>query len=243
MSTKSVNNESAWVKNLYQQLREKEGRVYADEEVWQLPQIDSHHRYYREWQLRKRSARRLIQYLQRKKGRLSILEAGCGNGWLSHQLASIPQSRVIGIDINTAELQQAIRVFSPVANLEFLYGDMRSEALSDMKADIIIFAACIQYFPSLPAIIEHSLKRLNRGGEIHLLDSPLYAPGETEAARIRTLDYYTELGFTGMADHYFHHSLADLTSFNYKILYQPSNFSFQLSTFKNPFPWVCIYNK
>ncbi|MEI9943398.1 MAG: hypothetical protein WDN26_04190 [Chitinophagaceae bacterium] len=40
---------------LYLTLREKEGRLYSDEEVLLLPDIKSFHPYYKEWQMRKKN--------------------------------------------------------------------------------------------------------------------------------------------------------------------------------------------
>ncbi len=233
-------NENAWVQNLYHPIREKEGRTYTDDEVLALPSTNPSHRHYQEWQLRKRSTGRLLQHLRRKRGLITIVEVGCGNGWLSRCMATVSGSRVIGIDINSVELQQAIRVFSHIPNLQFLYGDMQSDAVPDLSADFIVFAASIQYFPSLPAAIMHAKKKLRSNGEIHIIDSPLYKPAELEAAQQRTQDYYRNLGYPDMSGHYFHHSTTGLNDFNYKILYQPSAFQLSLSPFKNPFPWICI---
>src|SRR5215203_4755336 len=72
---------------LYMQLRKKEQRLYTDEEVRNLPQVIAAHPHFKEWQLRKKSCGRLIEYLDQKNKPLHILEIGCGNGWLSAQLA------------------------------------------------------------------------------------------------------------------------------------------------------------
>ena len=243
MSSVLHNNQHAWVQDLYHPMRHQEGRVYTDEEVLDLPATLPTHRHYQEWQFRKRSTRRLVQYLERKKGLITILEVGCGNGWLSRCLASVSGSRVIGIDINSVELQQATRVFSHIPNLQFLQGDMQSDIVSDGTADIIVFAASIQYFSSLSSVIRHAMKKLRKDGEIHIIDSPIYKPGELDAARKRTMDYYHKMGYAGMSEHYFHHDTTSLDEFNYKMLYQPSTLQFSLSPFKNPFPWICIPKK
>ena len=243
MSGVLTDSHNAWVQKLYHPIRLREGRVYTDEEVLELPSTMSTHRYYQEWQLRKRSTRRLVQYLQRKKGLITILEVGCGNGWLSRCLATVNGSRVIGMDINTVELQQATRVFSHIPNLKFLYGDMQSDIVPDATEDIIVFAASIQYFPSLRVAIRHAMKKLRNGGEIHIIDSPIYKPSELDAARKRTMDYYSKMGYAGMTDYYFHHDTTSLDEFNHKMLYQPSALQFSWSPFKNPFPWICIPKK
>src|SRR5258706_245630 len=114
-----------------------------------LPDIDKTHQYYKEWQIRKASSQKLTAHLKRKKRPLDILEIGCGNGWLSNQLASIPESKVIGTDINFIEVQQAARIFYYKPNLHFIYGHADSGIFEDKQFDIIIYAASIQYFFSL----------------------------------------------------------------------------------------------
>jgi ubiquinone/menaquinone biosynthesis C-methylase UbiE len=219
-----------------------ENRLYSDDELLKLPNIDDGHTHYREWQIRKRSALRLVRYLAGKKKALEILEIGCGNGWLSHQLAEIPGTKVTGLDINFTELQQAARVFSDDPNLIFIQGDIRSGILSDRQFDTIVFAASIQYFSSLKKIVYLTLSYLKPGGEIHIVDTPFYRPAEIEAARRRTIAYYTSLGYPEMADFYFHHSSNDLRSFHYSAFYNPNSLRnrFRLSRNKALFPWIRI---
>jgi|ERR1700733_10080540 len=217
-----------------------ENRLYTDEELEKLPDIDSGHTHYREWLMRKRSSQRLVRYLAARKKSMDILEIGCGNGWLSRQFANIPGSQVTGVDINFTELQQAARVFNDNPNLVFIHGDIRSGILSDRLFDSIIFAASIQYFPSFKKIVYFSLTYLKPGGEIHIADTHFYRPEEIEKAKRRTIAYYVSLGYPEMADFYFHHSLADLGSFHYKTGYDPHSFRSRLLRKKDPFPWIRI---
>src|SRR5215218_10047902 len=101
----------------YISLRGKEGRIYSDEQVSELPQVTDDHLYKKEWDVRKASCKRLIEYLQKKEGPLKILEIGCGNGWLANQLATLEGASVKGVDINWIELDQAARVFADVKTL------------------------------------------------------------------------------------------------------------------------------
>ena len=130
-------------------LRRKENRLYTDEQLKWLPEIEVSHPHYKEWQARKRSCNKLIQHLGNKRTDLNILDVGCGNGWLCHHLSKIPGSSVAGIDINKTELDQAKRVFDHIENVEFFYGGIDNESIRNEKFDAIIFAASIQYFPSL----------------------------------------------------------------------------------------------
>src|SRR6185503_17845788 len=154
---------------LYTQLRQREGRIYTDTEVSNLPEIRSSHPHYKEWQIRKESSQKLIDHLKKRKQPLDILEIGCGNGWLSHKLAEIPESKIIGADINFAEVQQAARVFHHKPNLHFIYGDAESGLFEDRQFDVIVFAASIQYFPSLSNPINNAIRLLKSKGNIHII--------------------------------------------------------------------------
>ena len=156
---------------LYPGSRDRCVRGYTDEEVGQLPDLPKIHPQHRYWRLRKASGDRLVRYLAFKKKALSILEVGCGNGWLSFQLSSIPGHRVLGLDRDLHVLQQAARVFRHQPNLKFMYGDFYSEIVQGLTFDIIVFSASIQYFPSLEEVLTESLLRLKEEGEIHIVDT------------------------------------------------------------------------
>jgi len=141
-----------------------------------LPRLGKAHSRYREWAGRATSCNRLVRYLAGNKKAAHILEIGCGNGWLSHQLSSVPDSRVIGLDPNLNELRQAARVFRHQSNLKFIYGDFYSDILQDLSFDIIVMAGSVHQFPSLPLIIGDVLPHLRARGELHLLDSCLFRP-------------------------------------------------------------------
>jgi ubiquinone/menaquinone biosynthesis C-methylase UbiE len=223
----------------YIALRRKENRVYSDVEVAQLPDIDVRHQHYKEWMIRKVSAKKLIDFLKKKKQPLKILEVGCGNGWLSNQLSRIENSDVTGLDINSEEVQQAERVFRN-NRLKFVCGEIHSAILADCKFDVIIFGASVQYFESLKDIVNAAFERLNESGEMHIIDSPFYSKDEVMAARKRSKDYYTRLGFPEMVEYYFHHSIEELQPYNFKVLYKPSLIKNKFFRNNSPFPWLCI---
>jgi ubiquinone/menaquinone biosynthesis C-methylase UbiE len=226
---------------LYTRLRQKEGRNYTDEEVANLPSINKAHPNYKEWKTRERSFKRLVSYIKGKNVQLNILETGCGNGWLSAQLASDIKGIIIATDINKTELAQAKRVFADKINLSFIEGDIRNIHFEN-KFDIIIFAASIQYFSSFEEITRVALSLLNKGGEIHILDTYFYKADEIENARQRSEEHYRSIGYEGMAECYFHHAVDSLKQFNYKILSDPTVFKNRFFGNRDPFPWICITN-
>ena len=224
---------------LYMLVRQKEQRVYSNHEIMSLPEIDTHHKQYYEWSVRKDSSKSLITYLKKKNQFLKILEIGCGNGWLSHKLAEIPRTEVTGLDINLAELQQAANVFTN-SNLQFVYGDIRENILKNRQFDIIIFAGSIQYFSSPAEIINLTLESLTASGEIHIIDSFFYTEKEVEAAKQNCREYYRKMGYPDMANYYFHHLLNDMYRFNCTVKRQRTSFFKKLFLKRNVFPWLCI---
>jgi len=224
---------------LYIDLRCHEKRLYTDEEVAWLPDAADDNVHKKEWEIRKASCRQLIKYLSRKKSPLKIVEVGCGNGWLSYQLSQIPHASVVGLDVNLVELQQAKRVFHSIQNLDFLYGGLEDISRHE-KFDLIVFAASIQYFPSLLDIVETALERLNDKGEIHIIDSHFYDEAGVEEARRRSRQYFENKGFDKMNDFYFHHTLRELDGFHYTIIHDPNSMLNKILKSKNPFHWICI---
>ncbi|CAN5138591.1 class I SAM-dependent methyltransferase [soil metagenome] len=223
---------------LYINVRYREKRVLTDCQLMFLPEIDANHLHYREWQVRKRSSERLTNYLAKKNKPLKILEIGCGNGWLSSKLSAVPGTRVVGLDINQVEIIQANRVFKK-QNLEFIWDSFKPDLFYKAKFDVILFAASIQYFASLPDVLNDALKCLAEKGEIHILDTHFYKINEISKAEQRTANYYSDLGYPEMAAHYFHHSLNGFQQFNYKILADPGSLVNRISK-KEPFYWIAV---
>jgi ubiquinone/menaquinone biosynthesis C-methylase UbiE len=224
---------------IYIASRQSESRVYTDEQVAQLPYIDPHHIHHDEWQARNRSSEKLKNYLANKNKPLSILEIGCGNGWLSAKLAALKNSTITGIDINKTEVSQARRVFSGMSNVSFSAGGLK-EMPDGKKFNVIVFAASIQYFPSFERVVRDAFSYLNDAGEIHILDSHFYYPDELESAKQRSMAYYHSTGFDKMAEYYFHHSYDSLRGFKYKIIFNSYCLKNKMFRKKDPFPWICI---
>jgi 2-polyprenyl-3-methyl-5-hydroxy-6-metoxy-1,4-benzoquinol methylase len=223
---------------LYLAVRKYEGRVYTDEEVSQLPDISPSHKYYNEWQLRKRSAGRLMAYLAKKDTPLKILEIGCGNGWLSAKLAEIPGAQVTGLDINLTEINQARRVFNK-EGLRFVNGIIDSDELLSERFDVIVFAAVLPYFSSVADTLQMALDKLYSRGEVHIIDTNFYTPNNADNAIQRCRVYYDAMNFPAMASRYFHHQLKELDGFKYEVLINPASIFNRISK-KEPFYWISI---
>ena len=230
--------------DLYLRVREKEGRLYSDQTVARLPDIPADHPLVDEWRARAESANRLAHYIARLPQPPRILELGCGNGWLSRKLASIGGVRVWGLDRGGSELAQAWRLFH-ASNFAFVNADIFCSPFAPHGFDLIVLASVIQYFPDLAALLRPLQKLLMPGGEIHVLDSPLYNENELASARERTRAYYASLGFPEMASYYFHHTVSSLHPFSPRWLYRPRDWQTRywrrLGWIMPPFAWFCIH--
>lgn len=227
---------------IYLKVREKEKRIYADEELLNLPFASNSNPHKEEWKLRAKSFKRFTKYLQTKNNSLNILDLGCGNGWFSGQLSKSYNHYYYCVDLNLKELKQGRKNFK-AEKLKFIYADIFSTEFPDAFFDIIFVNAAVQYFPNFKQLINRLLLLLSENGEIHLIDSPIYSEDGAKKAKQRTMDYYSSLGFPEMSGNYHHHSWNELKDFNYKILYNPSTIKNKLKKFftdDSPFPWIRI---
>lgn len=230
----------------YIAVRKAEQRIYDDAVVRHLPRIDASHPLAREWAIRENTLKKFRHHLQRSRRFRTLLDIGCGNGWMSHHISTVKNCRVIGLDLNRPELEQAVRVFGTSEKLTFVYGDILRDDFPAAGLDVILLASSIQYFPDVSLLLDRLLSLLKPGGEIHILDSPFYASAEIPAAQERSRQYYQEMGYPEMAGQYFHHSRESLTAYNPKLLHQPGTIAARVrqrikGTPESPFPWFYIW--
>lgn len=236
--------DKAAFEKLYLKVREKENRIYRDEEVSELPNVRNNHPHFEEWVIRKYSFKKLDKYLREKNKPLHILDIGCGNGWMSNALSEINNSLVTGFDINLYEIEQAQRVFKNNKGIKFIHDNGFENILTkDEKFDSIILAASIQYFPDIKNLIKKLFHLLNTGNEIHILDSHFYTGNNMNKAKEASLNYYNNIGFPEMGEYYYHHLWTELADFNFKIKNRSLFEKIFLKIFQtksNYFPWIII---
>lgn len=222
--------------NEYTTIRTKEKRMYDDEFVRRLPIVPKTHPLFEEWKLRGYTKTNFAAYLK-VNNCTSIIEVGCGNGWLTNLIQSYIGIPACGIDVGAKELEQAARISG--GKSVFVYGDIFSESFDGLTADAIVLSACIQYFPDVRKL----LRRLRKMGTVYIIDSPIYKPGKSPAAKQRSAAYFRSMGSPGMEKFYHHHERPALDEFKPEYLYDPSKgiWWFLNLLFKgSPFPWIKI---
>jgi ubiquinone/menaquinone biosynthesis C-methylase UbiE len=229
----------------YLKLRLKENRVHSDDIVRALPEFSAGHPNKKEWEMRKSTLQELVRQLA-ASGAKSVLELGCGNGWLSHNLAKSLNADICAVDVNEPELQQGARVFGGQENLCFVYANIFSAVFKPKKFDAIVLGSSVQYFQDLKNLFVTLFDLTAHTGTIYIVDSPFYkTQAESVAAKNRSKRYFDSIGFPEMAGQYFHHTFDELKDFNYKIPYNPTSLT---SLFKRKilkmtssvFPIICI---
>lgn len=229
----------------YLKLRDSEGRIYSDEALRKLPEVEKDHPLSGEWGIRSNSLDRVMAYLTRKQGPLTLLDIGCGNGWMSRCFAERLQAEVLGLDTNMLELKQGARVFKEVPGLCFAYGDIFEADTLEDSFDIVTLAGSVQYFPNVTLLLSRLVRFLKSHGELHIFDSPFYSKGERSAAKERSIQHFQKAGFPEMAAHYHHHLYTSLAPFSPISLYDPKSLSNRIARklFNpnlSPFRWIVI---
>jgi len=230
----------------YINIRKAENRIYSIDFIRNLPEVPKGTPHYHEWRVRRKSAQNLLQYLNKKKNGATILEIGCGNGWLAHlTAASSNDYNVVGLDVNLFELKQASEAFCDSSKVQFVHGNILDDIFVRDSFDVVILAASIQYFNNLQELFEHILPLVKNTGEIHILDSPFYSAGHLSEAKKRSTQYFAKLGYTEMEKYYFHHPLDSLKEFKFDIQYDPGTVTNRVLRKwfikdLSPFPWIRI---
>lgn len=206
---------------LYLAAREREGRRLDADAVRRLPEPPPGSPFAREWRTRASSARRLLAHLSRRLARV-VLDLGCGNGWLAARMARSLGARVTAVDVNRSELTLAAEAFTGVEGLELVLADVFEDCLPRGTFEAAVVASAAQYFPDLPRLLRRLFELLAPGGEVLLLDGPLWrSASEAAAAAARSRLHYDGVGAPDLASAFHHHERAVLAPFGPRWYYLP----------------------
>jgi ubiquinone/menaquinone biosynthesis C-methylase UbiE len=228
---------------MYHSLRTEEGWLYADEIVKDLPDIDRSDPHAPQWEIRKRSLKRLIGYLSLHAPGSTLLDLGCGNGWMANGFARAGFS-VCALDLNDHELQQGARVFEKTSDIEWLSGNIFGNILPLRYFKTIVLASSAQYFPDLRSLIARLSSLLTDDGEIHIIDTPFYSPKHRGEAVERSRQYYAKIGFPAFTSRYHHHTFDEIADYRPEIRVRTNailNLCRKLAGHQAiPFPWIIV---
>jgi SAM-dependent methyltransferase len=174
----------------YQLVRQAERRGATEAAYYRaLPFDDLSGQFAADWRIRARSFRAFTQHALQPRERefnrpLRILDLGAGNGWLSYRLAQRGHI-VAAIDllVNPQDGLGAYvhydATFTPVqAEFDRLPFDAA-------QFDLTIFNASLHYAVNYETTLREALRVLQPGGQIVVLDSPVYRSGNSGAQMVR----------------------------------------------------------
>lgn len=101
----------------------------------------------------------------------TILDLGCGNGWVTRALAKrLPDATVQGIDVSDEMIAIARDLTDDdVVNAVFYCGTVLDEALEDEKFDLIVGVESIYYMLPVEGHIHRLSSLMNDGGQLILV--------------------------------------------------------------------------
>jgi ubiquinone/menaquinone biosynthesis C-methylase UbiE len=88
---------------------------------------------------------------------LSVLDVGCYDGWILHQLSDLPFARMVGVEPrekNIAKGKKVREILNIPSNIEFRIGDI--DSLGQESFDIVICTGVLHHLESIP----RALRRL-----------------------------------------------------------------------------------
>jgi malonyl-CoA O-methyltransferase len=110
---------------------------------------------------------KLVQKLLPDLNGKSILDYGCGTGKFCHFAESKQASRIVGIDLSPAMIEQAKKLSNKT---EFICGDIRQVHLPKNCFDVIITALVLGHVENLGACLDALLQTMKTGGSIVITD-------------------------------------------------------------------------
>jgi SAM-dependent methyltransferase len=173
----------------YERIRSEEGRGSFNEEFYLgLPYKDASGRNTRQWTIRARTYRWLIEDALRPLAQSAkILDLGAGNGWMSYRLA-LAGFRPVAADLLTnsqdglaaaAHYHRHLAEKFPRFQAELTHLPFQNE-----QFDAVIFNASFHYSEDYEASLREALRCLRIGGMVIISDTPWYSREESGSEMI-----------------------------------------------------------
>lgn len=165
----------------YAEHRQAEGRRLAPSDLLSLPWLhDGPHA--RQWAVRARTfeafVKRVLEPMSSsRQRRLTVLDLGAGNGWLSYRVARLGHfATAIDIRADAVDGLGAANWLASHSGTSFerIVASFDAVPLADGTADLIVFNASLHYATDLAAVLVEARRLTRAGGTIAILDSPFY---------------------------------------------------------------------
>lgn len=168
----------------YERIRAAEGRgSLSDEFYLALPHKDTTGNNSRQWNIRARSYKYLLECMPKSTGRRgSVLDLGAGNCWMSFRLALLGYAPV-AVDLLANEYDGLGAATHFDRHLPTPIPRFQAEAthlpFQDEQFSAIIFNASFHYSEDYEATLREALRCLKPGGLVIISDTPWYSCEES----------------------------------------------------------------
>ena len=168
----------------YEEVREKEGRWSQGAEFYlSLPWRDTTERFTDQWRIRARSfdfvRKHVLPERMKRLGkqRLSVIDLGAGNCWMSYRLALSGHSPV-AVDIGVGRKDGLGAASHYSGSLEQMFPRFQAEMdqlpFVNGQFDLAIYNASLHYAQDYEATVREAVRVLRPNGAIVIVDSPSY---------------------------------------------------------------------
>lgn len=145
-----------------------------------LPYRDSTRRRSEEWRVKAASMDALLGTLG-SSGPLTVLDLGCGIGWLSHHLAAAGHD-VYAVDIlrdDVLGLGAAGRYARMGPPFERVWGELDHPPFRAATMDVVVCNASLHYAQDPARVLRHVARILKPRGRFVLMNSPVYRDADS----------------------------------------------------------------
>lgn len=190
----------------YEAIRLSEGRCSADPAYYRsLPSQDLTGCNSRNWRIRAKSFETLmdscVRPAEERLGRpLKLLDLGAGNGWLSYHLAKRGHDAV-AVDLMANDFDGLGAHVHFDASFTPVQAEFDHLPFADGQADMVIYNASFHYSTDYVGAIAEAMRVLRPGGQVIILDSPIYRDGRSGEQMVREREalFLKEHGFPSNA--------------------------------------------
>jgi len=132
----------------------------------------------------------------------SVLDLGCGYGWLCRWAVENGASTVLGVDVSANMLNKAKSFPEDSSAITYLQADLETLALPPITYRVVYSSLALHYLQNLPALVAQVYQSILPGGAfVFSVEHPVYtAPREPKFAenkdggKVWLLDGYLEEG-------------------------------------------------
>jgi SAM-dependent methyltransferase len=159
----------------YRSVRDREGRRdLTDIQYRNLPTVAPTDARAQEWGVRRETYHHLLRHvLAAGRQPSTILDLGCGNGWLAHRLSAL-RHHVAAVDVSDDARDGLGAVQRYGSEVVAIQADFDALPLGPSQFDIVIFNGSLHYSPDPARTLASVCRLLQPAGTLVVMDSPMF---------------------------------------------------------------------